>query len=131
MSNGDIFDGDATIFAEVTKVMASKCSSKVGDDIVRQDKPMDDVFKQLGCFLCCSLNEGFVLDPLRELVDVDIDLVEPSWHGLKGLDHIQSLAYKGPRCRNRSQGLSWDVDLLGEELAILISVNECFSIDDG
>ena len=31
MGNGDIFDGDAMVFAEVLEVMASKCSSEVGD----------------------------------------------------------------------------------------------------
>ena len=36
MSNGDVFDGDATVFTEVPKVMASKYSSKVGDDAIQR-----------------------------------------------------------------------------------------------
>ena len=54
MGNGDIFDRDATVFAEVLEVMASKCSSKVSDDAVQETKSMDDVFEELDCFLCRS-----------------------------------------------------------------------------
>ena len=52
MSNGDVFDGDATVFVEVPKVMASKRSSEVGDIAVRETKSMDDIFKELDCLLC-------------------------------------------------------------------------------
>ena len=34
MGNGDIFDGDATVFTEVLEVMASKRSSEIGDDAI-------------------------------------------------------------------------------------------------
>ena len=54
MGNGDIFDGDATVFTEVPEVMASKCSSEVGDDAVRETKYVDDVFEELDCFLYSS-----------------------------------------------------------------------------
>ena len=64
MSNGDIFDGDATVFVEVPKVMASKCSSEVGDDAVRETESVDDVFEELDCFLCSSRDERFILSPL-------------------------------------------------------------------
>ena len=89
---------------------------------------MNDVVKQLGYLLCCSLGQGFVFDPLREFVDVDVDLAETSWHGLEGTDYIQSLACEGPRHRNRLQGLGQDVDLLSKKLTILTPTNECLSI---
>ena len=54
MGNGDIFDGDASVFAEVQKVMVSKCSSEVGDDAVRETESVDDIFEGLDCFLCSS-----------------------------------------------------------------------------
>ena len=49
MGNGDIFDRDASVFVEVPKVMASKCSSKVGNDAVRETESVDDVFEELDC----------------------------------------------------------------------------------
>ena len=67
------------------------------DDVVCQAKLMDGVIKQLSCLLCCSLNKGFILDSLGELIDADVYLAESSKHGLEGPDHIQSLACKGPR----------------------------------
>ena len=54
MGNGDVFDGDASVFAEVPKVMASKCSFKVGDNAVRETESVDDIFEELDCFLCSS-----------------------------------------------------------------------------
>ena len=72
MGNGDVFDRDATVFAEVPKVMASKCSSEISDDAVRETKSMDDIFEELDCFLCSSRDEPFILDPLGELVDDDV-----------------------------------------------------------
>ena len=41
MGNGDVFDGDASVFAEVPKMMTSECVSKVGDDAVRETKYVD------------------------------------------------------------------------------------------
>ena len=54
MSNGDIFDRDAPVFTEVPKVIASKHSSKVSDDVIRKTKSVDDIFEELDCFLCSS-----------------------------------------------------------------------------
>ena len=54
MGNGDIFDGDASVFAEIPKMVASECSSKVGDNVVREIESMDDIFEELDCFLCSA-----------------------------------------------------------------------------
>ena len=89
---------------------------------------MDDVIKQLGCFLCCSLDQGFVFNPLGEFVNVDVDPMETSRRRLEWSNHIESLACKGPRRGDHLQDLSRDVDLFGEKLAVLTSANECFSI---
>ena len=51
MGNGDVFDGDASVFAEVSKMMTSKCSSKVSDNAIRETESMDDVFEELDRFL--------------------------------------------------------------------------------
>ena len=54
MGNEDVFDRDASVFAEVPKMMASKCSSEVGDDAVRKTESVDNIFKELDCFLSGS-----------------------------------------------------------------------------
>ena len=94
MSNENIFNGDAPVFAEVPKVMASKCSFVVGDDAVRETKSMDDVFEELDCFLCSSRDKRFILDPLGELVDGDVHISETTWRWLERPDHVQSPACK-------------------------------------
>ena len=84
MSNRDVFDGDATIFAEVPKVMASKCSFEVDDDAIRETESVDDILEKLDCFLCSSRDERFILDPLGELVNGDVYVPKPPGAGLKG-----------------------------------------------
>ena len=79
MGNRDVFDRDASIFTEVLKVMASKCSFKVGNDVVRETESVDDIFEELDCFLCSSRDKRFILDPLRELVDGDVYVPETTW----------------------------------------------------
>ena len=88
MSNEDVFDGDATVFAEVPKVMASKCSSEVDDDAVRETESVDDVFEELDCFLCSSRDEWFILNPLGELVDGDVYVPKTTWRWLERPDHV-------------------------------------------
>ena len=100
MSNGDVFDRDATVFVEVPKVMASKCSSEVGDDAVRETKSVDDIFEELDCFLCSSRDERLILDPLGELVGGDVYVPEATWCWLERPNPIQSPTCKGSR--------SWD-----------------------
>ena len=96
MSNGDIFDGDATVFAEVPKVMANKYSSEIGDDAIWEIESVDNVFEELDCFLCSSRDERFILNPLGELINGDIYVLEATWHWLERPNHIQSPACKGP-----------------------------------
>ena len=50
----DIFDGDASVFVEVPKMVTSECSSKVSDNVVRETESMDDIFEELDCLLCSS-----------------------------------------------------------------------------
>ena len=91
---------------------------------------MNDVVEQVSYFLRCSLDQGFVFDPLEEFVDADIDPAETSRRGFVGPDHIQPLACEGPRCRNRLQGLGRDMDLPSKKLTILTPANECLSINN-
>ena len=57
MGNKDVFDGDASVFTEVPKMMNSECSSEVGDDAIRETESVDDIFEELDCFLCSSRDE--------------------------------------------------------------------------
>ena len=88
MSNEDVFNGDAMVFTEVPKVMASKRSSKVGDDTVWETESVDDIFEELDCFLCSSRDERFILDPIGELVDGDVYVSETTWRWLERTNHI-------------------------------------------
>ena len=54
MGNGDIFNGDALVFAEVPEMMAGKCGSEVGDNVVRETEPVYNIFKEVDYFLCSS-----------------------------------------------------------------------------
>ena len=78
MSNGNVFNKDASVFAEVPKMMAGKSYPEVGDDAVRETVSVYDIFKELDCFLCSSRNERFVLDPLGELINGDVHILETS-----------------------------------------------------
>jgi hypothetical protein len=64
-----MLDREASFVTKILEVAAGKCGSQVGDDAIWQGEPVDDVIKQLDCLICSSLNEGFVLDPLGELVN--------------------------------------------------------------
>ena len=88
MGNGDVFDGDASVFVEVPKVMANKRSSEVGDDAVLETESVDDIFEELDYFLCSSQDERFILDPLGELVNGDINVPEATWRWLERPNHI-------------------------------------------
>ena len=72
MGNGDVFDKDASVFAEVPKVMASKRSSEVGDDAVWETESVDDIFEELDRLLCSCQNKRLVFDPPGELVNGDV-----------------------------------------------------------
>ena len=54
MGNGDVFDGDASVFAKVTKMMTSECGFEVGDDAIRETESVDDIFEELDCLLSSS-----------------------------------------------------------------------------
>ena len=88
MGNRNIFDRDATVFAEVPEVMASKCSFEVGDDAIWETKSVDDIFEELNCFLCSSQDERFIFNPLGELVDGDVYIPKTAWHRLERPNHV-------------------------------------------
>ena len=72
MDNRDVIDGDASVFAEVLKMVTSECSSEVSDNAIRETESMDDIFEELDCLLCSSQNKRLVFDPLVELVNGDV-----------------------------------------------------------
>ena len=73
---------------QVPKVMASKCSFEVGDDVVRETESVDDIFKELDCFFCSSRDERFILNPLGELINGDVYVPETTWRWLKRANHV-------------------------------------------
>ena len=88
MGNGDVFDGDASVFIEVPKMMTSECGSEVSDDVVWETKSMDDIFEELDCFLCSCRDKRFILNPHGELVDGDVHVPETTWCWLERPDHV-------------------------------------------
>ena len=79
MGNRDIFDGDASVFAEVPKMVTSECSSEVSDNAIWETESMDDIFEELNCLLCSSQNKQLVFDPLGELVNGDVCVLKTTW----------------------------------------------------
>ena len=76
MGNRDIFNKDASVFAEVPKMMSSERGSEISDNTVRETESVDDIFEELDCFLCSCQDERFILEPLGELVDGDVYILE-------------------------------------------------------
>ena len=97
MGNRDVFDGDASVFAEVPKMMTSECSSEVGDNAIRETESVDDIFEVLDCLLCSSGNKRLVFDPLGKLINGDIHVPDTTRCWLERADHVQSPACEGPR----------------------------------
>ena len=96
MGNRNIFNRDAPVFAEVPKMMAGKSCPEVGDDAVQETESVYDVLKELDCFFSSSCDEWFVLDPLGEFIDGDLDIPESTRRWLERPDHIQSPACERP-----------------------------------
>ena len=107
--------------------MASKPSSKVGDNAVRETKSVDDIFEELDCFLCSSRDEQFILDPLGELVNGDVHVPETTKRWLKRPDHVQSQACERPGSWDGLQFLCRHVDLLGKKLTSFTTSDEVFA----
>ena len=57
-------------------MMTSECGSEVGNNAVRENESMDDIFKELNYFLCSGRNKRFVFDSLGELVNSDVHIPE-------------------------------------------------------
>jgi len=96
MGNGDVFDGDASVFVEVPKMMTSECGSEVGDNAVQETESVDDIFKELDCLLYSGRDKRFVFDPLREFVNGDVYVAKTAWRRLERPNHVQSPACKRP-----------------------------------
>ena len=88
MGSGDIFDGDASVFVEVPKMMTSECSFEVGDNAVQETESVDDIFEELDCFLCSSRNKRLVFNPLRELVNGDVYVPKTAWRRLERPNYV-------------------------------------------
>ena len=88
MGNRDVFDGDASFFIEVPKMMTSECNSEVGDNVVRETKSVDDIFEELDCLLCSGRNKRLVFDPLGELVNGVVYVSKTAWRRLERPDHV-------------------------------------------
>jgi hypothetical protein len=54
-----------------------------------------------------------------------------AWSGTKRSYRVETPQREGPRCRNSTQGLIWQVLLFGKELASFAPLDEVFSISYG
>ena len=99
MGSRDVFDGDASVFAEVPKMVTSECSSEVSDNAIRETESVIDIFEELDCLLCSGQNKRLVLNPLGELVNGDVHVPKTAWRGLERPDHVQSQHAKGQEAR--------------------------------
>ena len=131
MGNRDVFNRDASVFAEVPKMVTSECSSDVNDNAVRETKSMDDIFLELDCLLCSGRNKRLVFDPLGELVNGDVYVPKTAWRMLERPNHVQSPACKRPRSWYGLQFLRRHVYLLGEKLTSFAMLDEVFCVGDG
>ena len=61
MGNRDVFDGDASVFIEIPKMMTNECGSEVGDNAIWETESMDDIFEELDFFLCSGRNKRLVV----------------------------------------------------------------------
>ena len=84
MGNGDVFNGDAPVFTEVPKVMASKHSSEIGDNAVWETEFVDDIFEELDCFLAVAETSGLYSIHLENLSMATYTYRKPPGAGLKG-----------------------------------------------
>ena len=85
MSNGDIFDGDAPVFAEVPKVMASKRSFEVGDDAIRETNLWMISSKSSTAFFTVAEKSGLYSIHLENLSMATYTYRKPPGASLKGL----------------------------------------------
>ena len=69
-------------------MVTSECSSEVGDNAVWETESMDDIFKELDCLLCSIQNKRLVFDPLGELVNGDVYVLETTWRRLQRPNHV-------------------------------------------
>ena len=88
MGNRDVFDGDASVFVDVPKMMTSECSSEVGDNAVWETESMDNIFEELDCLLCSGRNKWLVFDPFGQLVNGDVYVPKTTWRGIERPDHV-------------------------------------------
>ena len=68
VSDGGTIDPDVVSITKVQELLAGEVGSMVGDDIVRNTKPIDDVEKELNRLFRADVGDGLHLDPLGELV---------------------------------------------------------------
>ena len=69
-------------------MVASECSSKVGDNAVRETESVEHIFEELDCLLCSGRNKRLVFDPLGELVNGDVYVPKTTWRRLKRPNHV-------------------------------------------
>ena len=84
MGNRDIFDGDASVFTKVPKMMTNECSSKVGDNAVRETESVDDIFEELDCLLSVAETSSLYSIHLENLSMATYTYWKPPGAGLKG-----------------------------------------------
>ena len=121
MGNRDVFDGDASVFAEVPKM--------VPVNVVPRSVIM--LFGRLTAFFAVVETSGLYLIHLENLSMVMYTYRKTTWRWPKRPDHVQSPASKRPRSWDGLQFLCQHVDLLGKKLTSFTMSDEVFCIRDG
>ena len=77
------FNGDASVFVEVPKMMTDKCGSEVGDNAIRETESVDDILEKLDCFAVVETS-GLYSIHLENLSMVMYMYQKPPGTSLKG-----------------------------------------------
>ena len=68
VSNQGLIDPDAISITEVLDLFPNEVCSMVGDDTIRDTKPIDDVEEELDRLFQADIGDGLCLYPLGEFV---------------------------------------------------------------
>jgi hypothetical protein len=87
------------VITELDKFLPDDLCAIIGDDRVRNTKPVDDVEQEFHDSLRSDLSNRLSFGPLCELVDGDKQMRVASRHLYEGSDHVQP-----PDCENPHDG---------------------------
>ena len=91
VSNRGPIDPDAISIIEVQEPLPGEVCSVVGDDTVRDTKPIDDVEEEFDRLFQADIGDGLRLYPLGKLVYCYEQVSEATQGLFEGSDHVEAL----------------------------------------